>query len=154
MTPDPRQTGPPQTLCHDPCTTWRLGTPERHLMLGRLQCEGHTQAPPGAWVLTKGLNGYGSPTATWCTPNLGLGHASTPTPKLGWTRPRPTPSWAEVGMDASTPNSKLGLDASTPNFGLGHTAMPTAKVGVEATTPNPKMGLESGSISAQPYVLI
>jgi hypothetical protein len=42
------------------------------------------------------------------------------------------------------------MDASTPNFGLGH----IAKVGVEASTPNPKMGLESGSIGAQPHVLI
>jgi hypothetical protein len=30
-----------------------LGTPERHLALGRLQYEGQTQAPPGAWVLVK-----------------------------------------------------------------------------------------------------
>jgi hypothetical protein len=27
---------------------------------------GADQAPPGAWILAKGLIGYGSPIATWC----------------------------------------------------------------------------------------
>jgi len=40
-----------------------LEKPERHLVLGRLQYEGQTQALPGAWVLAKSSISYGSPTA-------------------------------------------------------------------------------------------
>ena len=43
-------------LCHDPML---------HVALGRLQCEGPTQAPPGTWVLANGSIGYCSPIATW-----------------------------------------------------------------------------------------
>jgi hypothetical protein len=49
----------------DPRAMWHLGTPERDLALGGLQCEGQTQAPPGTWILAKDPIAYGSPTTTW-----------------------------------------------------------------------------------------